>query len=125
MLNMSVPPAVSGRPPLGPTGPAGVPTGNPGLAAAGLAKLRESIKIMEEILPTLQPGTDVHKAVLNAISSVSKHVPASGEMAGVQMTTLRDLQQQAQSNGMLDAVMRAAGHGGGAAQPAGPPMGGA
>jgi hypothetical protein len=99
--------------------PMGPPTGNPGQQANALAQVREAVKILEKALPELATGSEPYKAVLNAISSVSKHVSPSGEVPGVQQTALRDLQQGAQSSGMMQSLMRSlAGAGQGA--PGGP-----
>jgi len=86
--------------------PMGPPTGNPGQQANALAQVREAVKILEKALPELATGSEPYKAVLNAISSVSKHVSPSGEVPGVQQTALRDLQQGAQSSGMMQSLMR-------------------
>ena len=93
--------------------PLGVPTGSPGSYANALSQVREAIKILEKALPNLPTGSDPYKAVLSAIQSVSRHVTPSAEVPGVQQTTLRDMQQNAQQSGMLQSVMRSLGGGGG------------
>jgi len=93
--------------------PLGVPTGSPGNNANALSQVREAIKILEKALPNLPTGSDPYKAVLSAIQSVSRHVTPSAEVPGVQQTTLRDMQQNAQQSGMLQSVMRSLGGGGG------------
>ncbi len=109
--------------------PLSPPTGNPGQQANALAQVREAVKILEKALPELATGSEPYKAVLNAISSVSKHVSPSNEVPGVQQTALRDLGQQAQSSGMMQSLMRSlagAGQPSGGPQPAssgGPPAG--
>ena len=93
--------------------PLGVPTGSPGSNANALSQVREAIKILEKALPNLPTGSDPYTAVLSAIQSVSRHVTPSAEVPGVQQTTLRDMQQNAQQSGMLQSVMRSLGGGGG------------
>jgi len=93
--------------------PLGVPTGSPRSNANPLSQVREAIKILEKALPNLPTGSDPYKAVLSAIQSVSRHVTPSAEVPGVQQTTLRDMQQNAQQSGMLQSVMRSLGGGGG------------
>lgn len=87
-----------------------------------MAKVREAINILQGALPELPAGTDPHKAVLNAISSISKYVQPSAEVPGVQQTALRGLQQSAGKNAMLQQVMSSLGGanagGGGGALPA-------
>jgi hypothetical protein len=89
-----------------------------------MSKVREAINILQAALPELGIGTEPHKAVMNAISSISKYVPPSAEVPGVQQTALRDLAQNAQKNAMLKQVMSSLGGGnaggGGAAQPPSP-----
>lgn len=111
------------KPPVGNTGPASPPTGNPGLMADALTKVREAVRLLEMALPNFPVGSDPHKDTLKAIQSLSKSVPASAEVPGVQQTTLADLQQQAQKSAMFQQVQRSlAAQGGGApAQPGAPP----
>ena len=88
-----------------------------------MAKVREAINILQAALPEFPAGSDPHKAVLNAISSISKYVAPSAEVPGVQQTALRDLSAQAGKSGMLQQVMQSLG--GGNAGPGGgggPPM---
>ncbi len=106
--------------------PISVPSGSPGSQAGAMSKVREAINILQAALPEFPPGSDPHKAVLSAISNISKYVQPSAEVPGVQQSALRDLQGQAQKSGMLQQVMSslgggAAGQGGGGAPPPGMP----
>lgn len=83
-----------------------------------MSQVRQAIDILMKALPSLQVGSDPHKSVLSAINSISKVVPATSEIPGVQQSGLRDMQQQAQQSGMMQALMRAMG------QSAGSPAGG-
>jgi len=118
-----MPPSLSGTPPMG-SSPISTPSGSPGANAGAMSKVREAINILQAALPELGIGTEPHKAVMNAISSISKYVPPSAEVPGVQQTALRDLAQNAQKNAMLKQVMSSLGGGnaggGGAAQPPSP-----
>lgn len=98
--------------PAGPASPGGTPTGDPGLAADAMTKVREAINLLEVALPGIPVGTDPHKAILSAIQGLSKTVPASEAIPGVQMATLAGLAQQAQQSGPLQALTRAMGQGG-------------
>jgi hypothetical protein len=109
-------------PPAGTTGPASVPTQNPGVMADALSKVREAVRLLEMTLPGLQPGSDPHKAVLKAITDLSKIVPASAAPQGVQATTIAGLGADAQKTAMLRMLMGAMG-GGAAAGGGGPPPG--
>lgn len=91
--------------------PMGAPSGNPGQAAQALSMIRQGLEMMQKALPGVPIGSEPHKAVLQAISSISKVVPASAQVPGVQQTGLRDLQQQAQQSQMMHALMRSMGGG--------------
>lgn len=101
--------------------PAAMPSINQGSAAAAMGKVREAIKLLEMALPELPTGSQVHKVVAGTISSLAKHVPSSEGTQAIQMSTLRDLQQNAQQAAPLQALMRAMQAGGQQGQP--PQMG--
>lgn len=105
--------------------PAAMPSVNSGSAAAAIGKVREAVKLLEMALPELPTGSQVHKVVAGTISSLAKHVPASEGTQAIQMSTLRDLQQNAQQAGPMQALMRAmqGGQQGQPPQPGQPPQG--
>lgn len=84
-------------------------TGNPGEAAAAIMKVREAIKILQQALPAVPVGTDIHKSLLKAITDLSKVAPQAEASPGTQQTTFRDLQAQAQQTAPMMALMRALG----------------
>jgi hypothetical protein len=93
-----------------------------------MAKVREAINILQAALPNFPAGSDPHSKILAAVQSISKVVPPSAEVPGVQQTALRDLQQNAGQNAMLKQVMSSLGGGnagGGGAAGGAPPPGGA
>ena len=90
-----------------------------------MAKVREAINILQAALPEFSPGTEPHSKILASIQSISKVIPPSAEVPGVQQTALRDLQSQAGKSAMLNQVMQSlggagAGPGGGGQPPASP-----
>jgi hypothetical protein len=99
--------------------PVGVPSGSPGKSANALAQVREAIKILERALPELPMGSDPYKAVLDAVTKITKHVSPSDEIPGVQKTALRGLAQDAQKSSMMQSLMRSMGGEGGAPPPPG------
>lgn len=103
-----LPPSLSGQPPIG-SAPMSVPSGSPGANAGGLAEVREAIKLLQTALPKLPVGSEPHKSLLDSIKSLSKVVPPSAEVPGVQQTALRDLAQNAGKNQMLQQVMSSLG----------------
>lgn len=110
------------RLPQGNSGPASPPSGNPGMAAAALAKVREALNLLAMALPDLEPGTDQYKAVADMIQKGSKAVPSSQEVPGIQKTTLMELQQKAQQNAMLQQLQAKMAQGQQAQQAGGQPQ---
>jgi hypothetical protein len=90
-----------------------------------MAKVREAVKILIEALPEMPIGSEPFKSVQSAIQGLSKHVPASAEVPGMQQTALRDLQQGAGKNAALEAVMRSLGGAGQGGAPGSSPGAGA
>ena len=124
---MAFGPDTSGMPPMG-ASPAAMATPNLGMQADALTKINTAIGILTQAMGGLQPGTEIHKSVLNSIQSLSKVAPASDAVAGLQQTNLRDLGQQAEQDAMLQSIMRqsmAQGAPGGAPTPGGMPAGAA
>lgn len=99
--------------------PLSVPTGSPGAAAGAMAKVREAINILNMAISELPIGTDPHKAVMSAVQGLTKVVPPSADVPGVQQTALRDLQANAGKSAMMQKLMASLGAGG--AQPGGGP----
>ena len=82
-----------------------------------MSKVREAINILQAALPEFPAGSEPHHALLKSITSISKVIPPSSEVPGVQQTAWRDLQQNAGKNAMLQQVIGSLGgaNGGGAA----------
>lgn len=97
------------------------PSGNPGLAADALTKVREAARLLEMALPNLQLGSDEHKTVMSAIGGLAKIAPASAAVPGLQAATLGRLQEDAQKSAPLQALARMFG-GQGQNAPQGVPM---
>lgn len=119
-----MPLALPMTPSPGPASPIAPATGNPGMAAAAMAQVREAVSILEKALPELPTGSDTHKAVLEALTKLVKHFPASAASPAIQKTTLAGLVQRAQQDQMMNAVrasMAAKGAGPGG-PPGAPPM---
>ena len=104
----SLPPSLTGQPQQG-FNPAAKATGNPGETAAALAQVREAVNLLQVSLPSLPVGSDPHKAVLEAISKLSKVVPTGDMQPGVQNTALQGLQTQRQQSAPLMSMLAAMG----------------
>lgn len=114
---MAIPPAFSGKPPVGHS-PASTPSGNPGLAANALAQVREAVNILTMALPHLPQGTEAWKEVYGAIGKLGKIAPEGAGSPGVQQNTVQDLMAQQKQQAPMIALMRSMQQGQGAgAQP--------
>lgn len=112
----------------GPTGSMSAPSPNPGLMADSLSKVGIAVQTLQQALPGLPIGDEAQKAVLDAITKLSKIAPPSSQVPGVQATQLQGLTKQAQEGAMLQALMRVlqapAGGGAGASPRPSPAPGG-
>ncbi|MDE2103311.1 MAG: hypothetical protein KGL39_39085 [Patescibacteria group bacterium] len=117
-----MPPGFLTPPNVGSTGPASIPTANPGMMADAVSKVREAVRILEMCLPQLPAGSEEHKVVLKMITDGSKIAPPSSDQHGVQMTTIADLGQNAMKSQMLQQLLRNQGQGGGSAPGAQPQL---
>ena len=77
-----------------------------------MSKVGEAIKLLNGAIGELPIGSDIHTKVLSTISTLAKLVPPGSTPPGVQQTALRDLQQNAGKNAMLQQVMSSLGAGG-------------
>lgn len=109
--------------PAAPPSPASPPTGNPGQVAVAASKVREGISIIEKALPELQIGSKQHKAVVDAIRSLSKEFPVTDHMPGIQNSTLMGLQRSAKEGGVMQQLMASMAKPSGGAEGAMPPGG--
>jgi hypothetical protein len=87
------------------------------MEADALSQVRTAVEMLQTALPNLPVGSEPQKAVLDAIGKLSKQVPASAEIPGVQTTQLAGLQKKAQESQMLQEIARSMGAG-----PAVPPV---
>ena len=97
--------------------PISVPGGSPGANADAMSSVGEALNMLNKALPNLPVGSDIWKAISQAITSISKLSPPSGQTPGVQQTALRNLMQNASRNAMLQQVMGSMGAGGASSQP--------
>lgn len=67
--------------------------------------------MLEMALPALSIGSEPHKAVLSAVQGLSKVVPPSNEIPGVQMSQLSQLQNRARESAPLQQLATAMGQG--------------
>lgn len=102
----------------------------PGDASNSITMIMNAIGMLQQALPGLPPGSPMHKDVLKATQSLSRHAPQGSPAAGVQQTQLQDLLKNVVKNALLQKIMAnqgggPPGGGGGPGGPGGPPGGGA
>lgn len=107
------------QPPFGTTSAVGS-TPNKGYEAAGLQKLGVVVKQLESLLPEVGAGSDVGKAVLDALNKLVKFVPSGSVTPAAQKNAIEaQMRQQAQGNQQMAAIQQMrqaqAGQGQGAA----------
>src|ERR1700722_1839960 len=109
------------QPPFGQT-PATGATPNKGYEAAGLQELGVIVKQMEKILPQLGASSEPGQAVLKALNSLVKFVPAGSVTPAAQKNSIEAQQRNmAQNNQQMMALKQRMmqGQGGGGGQPQG------
>jgi hypothetical protein len=93
--------------------PATGPTPNRGFEAAGLQRLGLVIKQLEQLVPLLGAGSEPGKAVLDALRSLSKHIPSGSVTPGAERANIdRMAMQNAQSNQLMQRMRQQQAQGG-------------
>ena len=99
-----------------------------GDTANSMTMIMNAISMIQQALPGLPAGSQIHRDVVRAISSLSRHAQqASQTSAGVQKTQLQDMLRSTLRNALLHQIMgqQQGGQGGGpGGGPGGPPGGG-
>jgi len=94
------------QPPFGST-PATGSTPNKGYEAAGLQKLGVLVKQMETLLPEVGASSEVGQAVLKALNSLVKFVPAGSVTPAAQKNSIEAQQRNmAQNNQQMQAIQQ-------------------
>lgn len=70
----------------------------------GLIKLGQAIQAIQEAMPLLQIGSEVHRAATKAISDLSRHVPVGPPTQGVQQTNQQDARRALIQNALANAA---------------------
>jgi len=106
------------QPPFGQT-PATGATPNKGFEAAGMQELGVIVKQMEKILPQLGASSEAGQAILKALNSLVKFVPAGSVTPAAQKNSIESQQRNlAQNNQQMQALKQRMMQGqGGGGQP--------
>lgn len=119
-MPISAPAAPGGQPAQPPFGqtPATGATPNKGFEAAGMQKLGVVVKQLETILPELGAGSEAGQAVLKALNSLVKFVPAGSVTPAAQKNSIEAQQRNmAQNNQQMQALKQRMAQGGAGGQP--------
>lgn len=75
-------------------GPMMAPQGNPGNALAAVSKVKSAVTLLQEALPAIPMGSDVHNDVLKAVGMLAKHAESQPATDQSQITQLMALIQK-------------------------------
>jgi hypothetical protein len=84
-----------------------------------MTQVQNALGMLQQALSGLQPGTPVHRDVLRALQSLSRHMAQGAPTAGVQQTQLKDMLRAVARNALLSNIMGQQQQGGGQGAPAG------
>lgn len=104
------------------SGPAVVPSGNPGLSSDAIASVQLALEQMQKALPGIPIGTDLHRSLMDAVRKVGSNLQEFQATPQMQMQQL--MKQAADMRAAAPNNALAALAGGGAPPPALPPPGG-
>jgi hypothetical protein len=121
------PPPLGALGPQPPFGSASImrPSASLGSAANGSSMVGQAVNMLEKALSEIPPQHPLHKAVLTAISSLTKAAPPQAQSPGVGLEAMKQMLAGAQQQSPLAALLAGRGGGGGGmpgVMP--PPMGG-
>lgn len=78
----AMPPSMGQPPQLPPSlqgpsrvGPVTAPQPHSGVASSGLVDVKNALEALQKALPAIPMGSDLHTAVLKAVTELSKHMP--------------------------------------------------
>lgn len=107
-------------------GPVPTPQGNPGNVHAAVMKIKNALQLLQEALPLIPLGSDIHTGVLKATQDLSRHMKDAEVAPASEMQSLLQSARQSAQTQPMQALSRLfpQGQGGGPALPPPPPGGG-
>jgi hypothetical protein len=79
---------------------------NAGAHANAAGTVKQAVMLLQQVLPQIEIGSDLHGAVRSAINGLSKHVLQMAEQQGLQQSMIRDLALRSQQMGPMVAAMQ-------------------
>ena len=77
-----------------------------------MTMIMNAINMLQQAMPGLQPGSQLHRDVVRGVSTLSRHVGQAGQpTAGVQKTQLQDMLRNTIRNALLQQIMTQQGGG--------------
>lgn len=80
-------------------------------------QVKMALDMLQNALPQLGMGSDVHRDVIQAVTRLSRHLPQGIPTAGAQQGSIQDLMRNTVRNAMMQRLMANQQGGGGAPQP--------
>jgi len=87
-----------------------------GAHGAALLQVKMALDMLQNALPSIQLGNEIHKDVLQAIQRLSRHLPQGIPTAGAQQSGIQDLMRNTVRNALLQRMMASQGGGPGTAE---------
>jgi len=115
-----LPPGLTSAPPT--SGPAVAPHGNPGNATQGLGDIKTALTALQKALPSIPMGTELHEAVLSAISKIGKHMTEAQNSPQMQVQNLLKMIAEARAKAPQQGLAGAMGAPAGGAPPTPPAL---
>lgn len=83
-------------------------------------QIKSAIDMIQQALPGLPTGSEVHRDALQAVNRLSRHLPQGLPTAGVQQTQLQNMLRNTIRNALLQRVLAQQGGGQGPMAPSTP-----
>jgi hypothetical protein len=91
--------------------------GNHGNIQAAMTKIKNAVQLLQEALPLIPMGDDLHTEVLNSAKGLSKHLKKGDETPQLDIASLLNTIKQKAATGPQAAMARQFAGGAGAGQP--------
>lgn len=103
----------------GPQGTGGVTAPQPqsGTASSAISQVQNALRALQQALPNLPMGSDLHTAVLKSVSDISKKIGSGEGSPALQTQSLLNQLRQAQQQQPMAQIAKVLGQGGGQAPP--------
>jgi hypothetical protein len=98
------------------------PQGNQGNIAAAMVKVKNAIQLLQEALPLIPMGDELHTEILNSAKSLSKHLKKGDESPQLDIASLLNTIKQKAASAPQAAMARQFAGGAGAGQPPATPQ---